>query len=141
MLQRCTSSSVSPCSLHCPPHSSDTSSENEDNLRSRRDYESHPVVELWGGGRGGLARLKDLMAHETSVLRGYKGVWKRPLEVRSWPIQWTIVSVMMLYCNLQVLKLQCKTILLPRNMTSGEASGPQRIFLGSLPLAIFYGPS
>ena len=49
----------------------------------------------------------------------------------------------MLYCNLQVFfctEIAVEKYFDLRNVTSGGALRPHRIFLGTLSLAIFYGP-
>ena len=98
---------------------------------------SHPVVELRWGPRGPGPPERPGGPRETSVLRGFRGVCKRPLKLQD--DHPSFIDALLQFASVFCTEIAVQKHFDPQNVTSREASegGGSKVFLGSLSLAIF----
>ena len=108
-------------------------------FRRRQSQDLCSVVELRWGRRGPGPPERPGGSRETSVLRGIKGACKRPLKLQDdHPL---FIDALLQFATVFLCtEVAVEKHFDPRNVTSGGASGGLKKFLGSLSLAIFYGP-
>ena len=90
------------------------------------------------GPEGAWPTWKTWRPRETSVLRGFKGACKRPPEIARW-------SPIIYRCFIAICKCFCTEIAVEKHFDPPKCDfwrglGASKNFLGSLSLAIFYGP-